>query len=255
MKRSIRIDFHAHILPGLDHGCEDVGVACRQLELAAQQKIDVVVATSHFYPHLHTVESYLRKRTEAMQALKMQWKVYQSMVPSSKAERQSAPKVLAGAEVLACAGIERMEGLQRLCIEGTRVLLLELPFAKQQEAALIASVCRIQQECGIQVVLAHAERYSYRTVMELVEAGILVQLNTASICSLRKNRLCRQYRKAGCVAALGSDIHGIDKKYRSFAKALKRLGGAAEEIMKRTEQLLLQNGGRDEEGKCDCTGI
>jgi protein-tyrosine phosphatase len=44
------IDFHAHILPGLDHGCKDLTTAVTQLKMAKKAGIDVVVATSHFYP-------------------------------------------------------------------------------------------------------------------------------------------------------------------------------------------------------------
>ena len=45
------IDFHAHILPGVDHGSNSVEISDFQLKLAAESMIDTVIATSHFYPH------------------------------------------------------------------------------------------------------------------------------------------------------------------------------------------------------------
>lgn len=112
----MRIDFHAHILPHADHGCDGVPTARRQLDLMRAAGIGAAVAVAHFYPHRHTAAVFLRRRDNGMNLL-------------HSALREGDPRILAGAEVLLCAGLEHMEGLERLSIAGSGgVLLLELPY-------------------------------------------------------------------------------------------------------------------------------
>ena len=50
MEKNKIIDFHAHILPGADHGSRDVKTTKAQLEMLAGAGVKAVVATPHFYP-------------------------------------------------------------------------------------------------------------------------------------------------------------------------------------------------------------
>ena len=54
-------DFHAHILPGMDHGSTSTETTRNQLSAAKELGISTIVATSHFYPDIHRVGSYLRR--------------------------------------------------------------------------------------------------------------------------------------------------------------------------------------------------
>ena len=56
------IDFHSHILPGIDDGSASVEQSIAMLRMEAEQGIDHVVATPHFYPQYDTPEHFLRKR-------------------------------------------------------------------------------------------------------------------------------------------------------------------------------------------------
>ena len=120
MKRSnggidLSLDYHAHVLPGCDHGSDRLETSLRQLDMAAVAGIRTVCATPHFYPHKESAESFLRRREECAQLLR-------AHLP------EQAPQICLGAEVLICDGMERLEGLHRLCREGTNELLLEMPF-------------------------------------------------------------------------------------------------------------------------------
>ena len=44
-----RIDFHAHILPELDHGSKSLEISLQQLDWAKRVQVDTIVSTSHFY--------------------------------------------------------------------------------------------------------------------------------------------------------------------------------------------------------------
>ena len=115
MKRSnggidLSLDYHAHVLPGCDHGSDRLETSLRQLDMAAAAGIRTVCATPHFYPHKESAESFLRRREECAQLLR-------AHLP------EQAPQICLGAEVLICDGMERLEGLHRLCREGTNELL------------------------------------------------------------------------------------------------------------------------------------
>ena len=68
--------------------------------------------------------------------------------------------------------------------------------------------------------------------------NIGVQLNIDAICSINKRVLCKRYVNTKKVVALGSDIHGFPKRSKKFNKAMKILGTDADDIMKKTSELL-----------------
>lgn len=225
MGKNIAIDFHAHILPDMDHGCADLKMSIRQLDMAAREGIDIIIASSHFYPHMETVESFLSRREEAFRLLK-------------EAGRTDKPLIKLGAEVLAYKNIDHMEGIERLCIENSRVLLLEMPFMRQWEPKLVKSVVRLREEKGLEVILAHGERYPEAEVNKLLARGFMLQLNAASLACLLPTPSVRRYMREGRVAALGSDIHGLHKAYKEFARARRKWGRQAEQVLERSRRLL-----------------
>lgn len=63
------IDFHSHILPGIDDGSASVEESLKLLEMLAEQGVKTVVATPHFYPDRTSVSDFLRRRDAAYQRL------------------------------------------------------------------------------------------------------------------------------------------------------------------------------------------
>ncbi len=232
MEKITNIDFHAHILPGMDHGCKDVDMALKQLAMAKQNGIHEIVATSHFYPHAESVSAFLKRREKSYRQL-----------ADAVALSEGLPAVKIGAEVLICKGMEEMEGLEELCMEGTKVLLLEMPFSKRWEPELIASVLALKKERGFEVVLAHVERYSLKQIRPFLEQGMYAQINADSLTGKPGYRKARAgyYWKRGLVWALGSDIHGLGSGYDRFGAALKHFPKQAGQVMKKTQELLESN--------------
>ena len=203
------LDFHAHVLPTADHGSDSIETTLFQLESAKSYGVERIVATPHFYPNAHSVDSFLARRNQAYNILKPYL-------------NDSTPDIKLGAEVLICEEIENLPGIDRLFIEGTDTLLLELPFTKFQRS-FIRSVKKLLSR-GVNVVLAHADRYASDGIESLVELGAKIQLNADSLVSLFKRRVLYDWLKRGLVVALGSDIHGKDKRaYANFARAKSRI--------------------------------
>ncbi len=217
------VDFHAHVLPGVDHGSRHLETSLKQLQLAHEASVDTIIATPHFYPHKEALNDFLDRRLQSELLLRQ--------------HMDSAPHLLVGAEVFVCHGMERMDRLSQLCITGTNILLLEMPSSHWNEQ-LMETVVAIGEENGICVVLAHIDRYDPKPTEELLSYGILAQLNADSLLNSFHRRRLRRYIDAGSVVALGSDIHGTEPGYGPFLKVKKHLGLAFETVMDRTEGLL-----------------
>ena len=221
------IDFHAHILPGADHGSDSVDTTLFQLSHASDAGVRCIIATPHFYPTCHSVEKFLQRRDSA----------YEILLPHLKPDM---PRLVLGAEVLMCHGIERLDGLSSLCVSGTRVLLLELPYSDFSDN-YVQSVRNLIKD-GYEVVLAHAERYSPENIEEMIRAGAKIQLNAGALSGIFVDRTVSSWMERGVVVALGSDIHMRDPSaYKRFAKARARLGKVSDAVVAFGSRLLQES--------------
>ncbi len=224
-------DMHAHVLPGVDHGCEDIDMAVAQLRFLSSVGVTHVAATSHFYPDRENVHAYLERRRRAENELK----VWRSSHPDCR-----VPAIYAGAEVLVTEGLHRMKDIDKLCIEGTDTLLLEMPFFKWSVALFdtMEQLCRL----GLHIVLAHVNRYPVADVNRIFDMGAYGQLNLEALGRFRLLSFAlSKMLDDGRVVTLGSDLHGPgDQKTRSrFARAeklperhLMRMAAISEDIFR-----------------------
>lgn len=221
----MNIDFHAHILPSADHGCDSGVMALQQLTMAKSAGVNLVVAAPHFYPHKDTMDAFLKRRDAAKDRLR------------EVTARRELPKVLVGAETFLCDGLEHLENIRELCIEGTNVILLEMPFS-QWTSSNLYTVGQLQEACGLQVVLAHVDRYPPQEVSELLRLGVRFQLNASGILGFfSRKRYADMLRSSQCVA-LGSDIHGTDVGYKDYLRAKELYAPYWGNVMARSEKLL-----------------
>ena len=219
------IDFHAHILPRCDHGCHNSAMAHDQLRLIKSYGTGAVVATPHFYPNEDSIASFLDGRDGAIDAMRR------------KLPLGELPTVYAGAEVLVCEGLHKMKGLECLAIEGTNVILLEMPLGRWSDL-LLSTVLDVKAK-GLTPVLAHIDRYELGPVTELLNQGILAQVNADAFGFFKNVKPYVELMREGKVVALGSDLHKVKReKYRRFMYARHKLGPLADEVFARSAELL-----------------
>ena len=216
------VDFHTHILPSVDHGSDSIETSAKQLKLAKDFGVNKIFATSHFYPHQHTVSSFIEKRNKAYLEIKKLG--------------GDLPEIKLGAEVLLCEGLHRLEGISELCLYGTNILLLELPFTSLTEGMIHA--VKHLKERGIDVILAHADRYPRANIENLLRFDLKLQLNADSLTSRRRRKQMADWFSRGLVVGIGSDIHGVDEKaYKRFSKAIDKIQAFAAEIKAKSEEI------------------
>lgn len=212
------IDWHSHILPGLDDGSKDVAESVSMIGMQASQGVETVIATPHFYANDETVDSFLSRRSKAMEALKPQ-------LP------ENAPRILLGAEVRYYQGISRLEGLKKLTVEGSKLLLLEMPMGAWTES-MVRELVELSGKSSVRIVLAHVERYMKQQKQSvwdrIIESGILMQVNASFFASFTSKRKALNLLQNGVVQFVGSDCHNITTRPPMLGKALtvirKKLG-------------------------------
>ncbi|MBQ9468728.1 MAG: histidinol-phosphatase [Clostridia bacterium] len=220
-----RIDFHCHILPGADHGSTGTDVSLDQIRLQQFAGIDRIVATPHFYPEQTSIDEFLVMRNFTSEKLK-------------NALPENAPTIYLGAEVLVCPEIDKMNGIEKLCVKGTNTILLEMPFTRFSDKILYAVENMTKRD--LTVVMAHIDRYDYDDVSELMCLQVLGQVNASALVHRKTRRELEKYFMADRIVAFGTDLHGADEKsVRKYEKGLSKLGEYNERIISGyTERLL-----------------
>lgn len=196
------IDFHSHVLPNMDDGSKSVEESLEMLKRSAAQGVTAMALTPHFYADSESLKSFLERRAGSMELL-------------AAAEVENSPKLLIGAEVYYFPGIQHSKEILQLRLEGTKYLLLEMPFTKWTQR-MIEDVLELNCDPEVEVVLAHIDRYlsiqKAETVKMLFESGIRFQANAESFLNLRKRRRMLKMVKKGQISFLGSDCHDLDMR-------------------------------------------
>lgn len=202
-------DAHTHILPGIDDGAADVEQSLAMLRIQREQGVDTVLLTPHFYREEETVEEFLARRQASFHAL------------MDAIGDEPMPKLVLGAEVYWYPGISREEELHKLCLEGTKLLLLELPYAPWTDR-ILEEVDDIQMLRGLTPLIAHVDRYfrfqKQGQIRLLQQMGFPIQLNASGFRGfLRRRKLLRILRDRKC--CIGSDCHGPEFRAPCMDKA------------------------------------
>ena len=213
-------DTHTHILPGIDDGAADVKESLAMLAACREQGVDTVVLTPHFYPSRESVDNFLQRREEAFSLLRA-------------AVTPDLPRLVLGAEVAWCPGIEKMEKIQQLTMGDSRYLLLEMPCKAWKEDQL-DSLWNLA--CGNRVipVLAHVER-SLRQQKDgqfqaVTDMQIPMQLSAAMFRGFFSGRKALRLMKQG-QWMIGSDCHNLTTRQPCMAEAAAYLQRRAPEQM------------------------
>ena len=202
------IDLHTHILPDMDDGSKSVEESGQMLLELKQQGVTTIVATPHFYADREAPREFLLRRKRSFEQLKN-------------------AEILLGAEVAYFSGISRCEEITLLCIEGTRLLLLELPFDAWNRT-MLDEVCSMNKRLGIITVIAHINRYRSlpnfaEAVERMLQCGIKMQCNAEPISSIWSGRRLLRMIRSGMIHFIGSDCHNMTRRPPNIAKAMARM--------------------------------
>jgi len=211
------VDFHSHILPGIDDGSSSLEESIAMLRMEVEQGICHVVATPHFYPRYETPETFLRKRDRAESALQAALKGVKGL-----------PHLSIGAEVYYFRGISESDFLPQLTIRGKRCILIEMPPAPWPESAYL-ELEDIWRRRGITPIIAHIDRYiapfhTHKIPQRLQQLPVLVQANASFFLEKRTRRMALKMLRMDQIQLLGSDCHNLDSRAPRMGDAVELIG-------------------------------
>ncbi len=213
-------DIHCHVLPQMDDGSKSVEESLAMLKALSAQGVDQVVATPHFYADEDSPEGFLERRAASKEKLMRSW-------------HPGLPALRLGAEVCYFEGISQCGGLDALKIEGTGLLLLEMPFCRWGQRVL--QEVREIQAARAAVLLAHIERYLQWQDKEiwdaLAEWGVLNQCNAPFFLRWQTRPKALRMLWEGRIHLLGSDSHNMGSRPPQLGEALAAVGQKGRKIL------------------------
>ena len=203
-------DFHTHVLPGIDDGSRSVEESVSMLRMLREQGVETVFATPHFYSTVTSPERFLAKRQAAFERLKPY------LTPD-------LPVVRLGAEIEYFEGVSRASGIRALNLEGTRILLLEMPEGRWSERE-ISEVEELNRSSGMTVMLAHIERYidhqKRGTLDRLIAGGMIIQGSSDFFAEKKTRKKALKLLSKGKIHVLGSDAHNTTTRAPMMGEAM-----------------------------------
>lgn len=204
-------DIHTHILHSIDDGPESFDKTKELLNKSIQNGVDKIVATPHFYAEKHSLNERLKTSKERYSNLSEF--ISQNKLPLS---------VLSGFEVRYFKGISHIEDLDKLCINQSGNLLLELAPLPITEDVLDEILD--MRYAGYNVILAHIERYTkipgFKLLKSLITQGeVVAQCNGDSFISGTFQRAAYKLLKEGMVSVIASDTHSVEHRPPNLKEA------------------------------------
>ena len=207
------IDFHSHILPGIDDGSRSIEQTIRMLKEAKEAGFTKIISTSHYIEGYY--ESDEAERTKLLNEVQ---------------KNISGIELYLGNEIYITNNmINLIQNKKASTINNSKYVLFEFPLsAKSMNDKEV--VYRLIEN-GFVPVIAHPERYSYvqdnpEYIEELAEMGALFQANYGSIIGMygkKAEKTLKKLLKNDLIRFFGSDSHRIDQVYTKMPKILKKL--------------------------------
>lgn len=197
------IDFHCHILPGMDFdGTDDVQESVAMCKLLKSQGVATVCATPHFYPWNDDVEAFLARRDKAVAALR----------------KAGCPiEILLGAEVQIFQSLCEYP-VEKMCIGDSNVVMLEMPEIRFNNW-MITAIENAVYKFGIVPVIAHIERYGYSEAEILKFAripNVIFQITVGELKYKRSLGVLDLVSSMGVPVVIGSDAHDMTGRPPQF---------------------------------------
>lgn len=210
------IDFHTHVLPAIDDGSSSLKESIGMLRLEAEQGIESVVATPHFYANHDSPEAFLERR-----------KMAQERLESEISRHEGMPRLEIGAEVHYFSGISESYVLKYLTFLQKRCILVEMPIAPWTDN-MYKELENIRYKQNIIPIIAHVDRYispfnTYNIPKRLSEMPVLVQANASFFLKPSTKLMAMRMLKNDQIHLLGSDCHNLSSRMPNLGAAIEKI--------------------------------
>lgn len=208
------IDFHSHILPGIDDGSRNLEQSIAMVNEAKEAGFTKIISTSHYMENYY--ECNERDRRQLLKKVQ---------------ENVQGIELILGNEIYITNNIiELLQNGQASSINGTKYVLFEFPLITTRPMNDKEVIYRLVEN-GYIPIIAHPERYPFIQenpdyLFELEEMGALFQANYGCIIGmygLKAKKTLKILLKNNLISFFGSDVHRPEQVYNKMPKIIKKL--------------------------------
>lgn len=200
----MKLDFHSHILPGLDDGATDLDNSVALASAMSDWGFERITCTPHITNKFRNTPDMIRAAFEQLQEILYVRGVDVELKMS--AEYRLVPETWP----------EVLEKNWLMPIED-RFVLMELPIFNPEDIKDIKPLEEFKKviSLGLTPLLPHPERYFYlseKELMSYLEAGVRIQSNYGSLAGLYGDKAQQNARSLvdqGLVSYYGTDMHNL----------------------------------------------
>ncbi len=202
----MKIDVHAHVLPGVDHGAKDWDTSLEMLVRSARYGVEAIIATPHHFPWEQNAvgKEICKLCKEAEERLSDKYGILMDIYPGNE--------IYYGVDT-----VEMLEKGEVLTLAGSRYVLVE--FDQEDSYQTIYRAVRELRYNRYIPIIAHVERYfcmhNMERLAELKEMGALLQVNVSAFQGGlfdRRSNMTKRWMKQGVVDFIASDMHDLTER-------------------------------------------
>ncbi|MBU3180901.1 tyrosine-protein phosphatase [Clostridium psychrophilum] len=207
------IDFHSHIINGVDDGAKNLNTSLKMLKFSENEGVEYICATPHFI-----TEEYEINRSDYV-------KKFDELVTASKQENMNI-KILSGLEIYMHPNLPKLYKEKKIWgINDSEYLLIELPMG--QFPIYTENVFYELMLLGAKPILAHPERNlkiikNHDLIINLINQGVMMQINCASLLGdygKEIKKTAHVFLKSNMIHMLGSDGHNTTSRKTKLKEA------------------------------------
>lgn len=206
------VDFHSHIIYGVDDGAKDIHISLDMIENAEKEGTKYICATSHYLlgEYEPDREDYFNKLREL--------------------KEKSNIEIVSGLEVYMDPKLPELYKEKKIwTINDGPYMLIEFPMRDVPKYSM--DILYELTILGIKPIIAHPERNiklinNIDILMDFIDEGYLLQLNANSLLGKHgqaEKAFGEELVKRNMVHILGSDGHNVEFRKTDIRKASERL--------------------------------
>lgn len=218
------IDFHSHIINGVDDGAKTLDMSLQMLKNAESEGVEYICATPHFITEEFEIchKKYIEKLDK--------------LVLASREENFSI-KILSGLEIYMHPSLPKLYKEKKIWgINGSEYLLIELPMG--QFPMYTEDIFYELMLLGAKPILAHPERNykimnNHELIINLIKQGVLMQTNVGSLLGdygKEVKKTAEEFVKRNMIHILGSDGHNITSRKTKLKEGYELVKKSNEEL-------------------------
>lgn len=228
------VDFHSHLIPGVDDGAQNVEQSLTALRAMAAQGITTAITTPHF-------DASLTRDPAALAARLQEFDAGWALLADALRREEGLPRLLRGTEVMLDEPDVDLSD-PRIRLAGGPFVLCEFPGLRLPPNAEWGVENLVKR--GWRPIVAHPERYrnvdtELGMLSRLRAAGAVFQMNSGSLLGHYgegAERLSRKLLALGWVEYLSSDHHARGTPATARAVELLREHGGTAQAARLTEE-------------------